>query len=373
MIMFTTFSPCRRSISSRRHDISSQRNKRQPQIARRTRIVSGFLSCRLIREIRVNPRLRLCSPPIYTGVHSFYGHCAQSPSPSPLRAAPPGSRFKFVTTPTETCPICRGTGWQTIERGKEREAVRCECRVRDRGERLLDAAHIPPRYAGCDLTNFNTEGERETLLDAKRTAEQFAENYPLEKRGLLFVGSPGVGKTHLAVSILRRLMGEKGIQCRFVDYRELLKQIQYTYNPTVQMTELELLQPVFETEVVLLDELGAIRTSQWVWDTVAHILNNRYAENRTTLITTNFEDRAERALEEKERGEHFTDPERAVRGETLGDRIGGAMWSRLHEMCQKVDMVGGDYRRRFYSTRLVRKRMSVKSHKDELPPAVEEN
>jgi DNA replication protein DnaC len=290
-----------------------------------------------------------------------------------LRAASPGSKFELVTTSTETCPICGGTGWQTIERGKEREAVRCECRVRDRRGRLLEAAHIPARYAACDLTNFNTEGEREPLQNAKRTAEQFIENYPIDKRGLLFVGPPGVGKTHLAVSILKRLMSDKGIQCRFVDYRELLKQIQYTYNPAVQMTELELLQPVFETEVVLLDELGAIRTSQWVWDTVSHILNNRYSENRTTLITSNFEDRPERSLEETERGEHFTDPERAVRGETLGDRIGGPMWSRLHEMCQKVDMVGRDYRRRFYSTRLVRKRISVKSHKDEPPPAVEEN
>ncbi len=288
-----------------------------------------------------------------------------------LHAERLGIRFKLVTTLTDTCPICGGTGWQTIEAGKEREAVRCECRVRDRGERLLEAAHIPPRYTACDLTNFNTEGEREQLLEAKRTAEQFIGKYPIEKRGLLFVGPPGVGKTHLGVSILKRQIGDKGVRCRFVDYRELLKQIQYTYSPTVQMSELELLQPVFETEVVLLDELGAIRTSQWVWDTVAHILNNRYSENRTTLITTNFEDRAERSVEEKERGEQFTDPERAVRGETLGDRIGGPMWSRLHEMCQKVDMNGRDYRRRFYSTRLVRKRISVKSHKDDPPSPVE--
>jgi len=285
-----------------------------------------------------------------------------------LRATPRGSRFKLVTTGTETCSICGGTGWQTIERGKEREAVRCECRVKDRGERLLAAAHIPPRYVQCELSNFNTEGEREPFLEAKGIAEQFVENYPVEKRGLLFVGAPGVGKTHLAVAVLKRLVS-KGIACRFVDYRELLKQIQYTYNPAVQTTELELLQPVFETEVVLLDELGAIRTSQWVWDTVAHILNNRYSENRTTLITTNFDDKPERAREEEERGEPFTDAERAMRGETLADRIGGAMWSRLHEMCKKVDMIGPDYRRRFHSSRLVRKRISVKSRKNDSPPA----
>ena len=276
-----------------------------------------------------------------------------------------------MTTASETCPICGGTGWQTIERGKEREAVRCECRVKDRGERLLAAAHIPARYQHCELLSFNTEGEREPLQEAKRTAEQFVERYPVERRGLLFVGRPGVGKTHLGVAVLKGLIGN-GIPCRFVDYRELLKEIQYTYNSTVQTTELELLQPVFETEVVLLDELGAMRTSQWVWDTVAHILNNRYSENRTTLITTNFEDGAERALEEEERGEHFTDAERVMRGETLADRIGGAMWSRLHEMCKPVDMIAPDYRRRFHSSRLVRKRMKVRSRTNDTGPEAPE-
>jgi DNA replication protein DnaC len=271
-----------------------------------------------------------------------------------------------VTTSTQTCPICGGTGWKTIERGKERQAVRCDCRVQDRGSRLLAAAHIPARYEHCGLSNFNTEGDRESLQEALRIATQFVENYPVEKKGLLFLGRPGVGKTHLGIAILKSLV-HKGIPCRFVDYRELLKEVQHSYNQTVQTTELELLQPVLETEVVLLDELGAIRTSQWVWDTVAHILNTRYSENRTTLITTNFEDRAEMALEEEERGEHFTDAERAMRGETLADRIGGAMWSRLHEMCKPVDMIASDYRRRFYSSRVVRKRISVKRHNNTSP------
>ena len=275
-----------------------------------------------------------------------------------------------MTTATETCPICGGTGWQTIERGKEREAVRCECRVKGRGERLLAAAHIPARYQDRELSMFDTEGKRETLRRAKQVAEQFVEKYPLEKRGLLFVGRPGVGKTHLAVAILKELM-RKGTPCRFFDYRELLKQIQHSYNPTVQMTEMELLQPVLDTEVVLLDELGAIRTSQWVWDTIAHILNNRYSDNKTTIITTNFEDKPDRALEEEERGEYFTDAERAARGETLGDRIGGAMYSRLHEMCQRVQMEGPDYRRRYPVARVEGKRQGKASNRAASPNSEE--
>src|SRR5664279_3047703 len=121
---------------------------------------------------------------------------------------------------------------------------------------------VPLRWLRSD--KFQYRRRARNVAGCQANGRAIRRELPAGKRGLLFVGSPGVGKTHLAVSILKRLMGDKGIQCRFVDYRELLKQIQYTYNPTVQMTELELLQPVFETEVVLLDELGAIRTSQSV-------------------------------------------------------------------------------------------------------------
>lgn len=271
-----------------------------------------------------------------------------------------------ATTENE-CPICRGTGWRDIVRGKEREVVRCECRVKTRAERLLAAANIPRHYSFCELSNFVVEGDQHVFATARRDSEAFADKYPIEKTGLLFVGNPGVGKTHLAVGILRKLILEKGTPCLFVDYQELLKSIQHTYNSSVQMTELDVLKPIFQTEVVLIDELGATRTSQWVWDTVSHILNNRYSENRTTILTTNFEDRAERALEEIEQGEYFTEAERAQRGETLGDRIGGRMWSRLHEMCKKIDMKGPDFRRDVRSARLFRSTMKVRSRRTHSP------
>ena len=55
-------------------------------------------------------------------------------------------------------------------------------------------------------------------------------------------------------------------------------------------TEIEILRPVFEAEVLVLDELGASKPTEWVWDTVAHILNTRYNDKRTTIITTNYHD-----------------------------------------------------------------------------------
>jgi len=251
-----------------------------------------------------------------------------------------------VTTPTEICPICGGTGWQTVEHGKEREAVRCECRVKGRGERLLAAAHIPARYEHCDLSNFQYDPDdknQTSIIKARTFAGRFVEDYPVEKTGLLFVGSVGVGKTHLAVGIIKDLIREKGIHCLFCDYRELLKSIQNSYNPSVQATEMEILRPVFEAEVLVLDELGAVRSTEWVFDTVNYLLNSRYNNNKTTIITTNFPD-GEESNAEVDNLRSPSATERAARRETLGDRISERMRSRLHEMCKKVEINGPDYR-----------------------------
>ena len=225
--------------------------------------------------------------------------------------------------------------------------VRCDCRVKDRGQRLLEAAHIPRRYEHCELGNFQYDSEdkdQQSIRDARFLAGRFVEEYPTDKTGLLFVGSVGVGKTHLSVGIIKDLIREKGIRCLFCDYRELLKSIQNSYNPQVQATEMEILQPVFDAEVLVLDELGAVRSTEWVFDTVNYILNSRYNDNRTTIITTNFPDAPEQGRMEDDNPRSFSAAERAARRETLGDRIGERMRSRLHEMCKKVEIDGPDYR-----------------------------
>jgi DNA replication protein DnaC len=219
--------------------------------------------------------------------------------------------------------------------------------MRDRGERLLAAAHIPSRYQHCELTSFDcdsSEHGQNSLGHARWLAGRFVEEYPAEKTGLLFVGSVGVGKTHLAVGILRALVRDKGIHCLFCDYRELLKSIQNSYNASVQATEVEILRPVFDAEVLVLDELGAVRSTEWVFDTVNYILNSRYNGNRTTIITTNYPDKAEQMRVDDDNPRSYSAAERAARRETLGDRIGERMRSRLHEMCKKVELEGPDYR-----------------------------
>jgi DNA replication protein DnaC len=257
-----------------------------------------------------------------------------------------------IKAPAEVCPLCDGTGWKTVPAGgihpssTERRVTRCDCQLRARAESLLAAARIPRRYEHCELANYDTDfpGAHPSLAEAHFLAANFAKKCdPRGDKGLLIIGKVGTGKTHLAVGIIKGLILNRGVHCLFYDYRELLKEIQNSYNSTVQTTELDVLRPVFETDVLVLDELGAVKPTEWVWDTVSLILNTRYNDNRTTIITTNFEDQAAAGAIP------ISSARAAARGETLGDRIGERMRSRLHEMCRIITLEGADFRQKFRS------------------------
>ena len=181
---------------------------------------------------------------------------------------------------SETCSICAGNGMTVVERNGMRVAVECECLRLKRAQFLRQAAGIPDRYRHCTFENFDTSlpTASRTLQPALLFAKKFVEQYPLtEGNGLLFTGSIGIGKTHLATSVLRSLILDKGAKGLFRDYRELLKEIlRAAITSSLQTTELDILQPVLECEILVLDELGAVKSGpDWVWDTVSLVLNTR--------------------------------------------------------------------------------------------------
>ena len=237
----------------------------------------------------------------------------------PVDESPPGE--------DAVCQLCLGSGMEIVP-GKG--ARRCSCQTFDRSANPFEGVRVPRRYLNCHFSNYKPQDDSQ--VRAMNFARNFTREFPAVEHGLLIAGPVGTGKTHLAVSILKGLTERGGFKCLFYEFGALLKEIQGSYNPNTKTSELSVLAPVLNADVLVLDELGASKTTDWVQDTMSYIINSRYNEQKHTIFTTNY-----------------LDDESDQKRETLTDRIGVRLRSRLFEMCRTVQINGEDYRRKFQS------------------------
>jgi DNA replication protein DnaC len=261
----------------------------------------------------------------------------------------------------ERCPLCGGRGWVIEADGGAGAARPCSCREQDLEQRLATAAGVPPRYSHCKLASFLTASPstaaRARLMGARKTAQEYVDNFVQEgvgfrQSGLLFMGPPGVGKTHLAAGVLAEIIERYRVRGRFVEFTALIHQIQATFDPGSPESKREILDPLVGAELLVLDELGAQQPTPWVRDILYLIINSRYTRRLPTLFTTNYLLEPPRAADgpparvaSLDRGR---DPEPLAVDESglLASRLPAMLVSRRYEMSQPVLLTGvEDFRR----------------------------
>lgn len=244
-----------------------------------------------------------------------------------------------------TCPVCQGRGWIIEPDAGAGRARPCECRRERLIPHLESVAGIPPRYRRCTLDNFKETGN-EQLVRAKALCRRYVDSFLLEdgrfrETGLIFIGPPGVGKTHLAVALLSELTRRYALRGRFADFTSLIHQIQSTFDPSSGEAKHHILDPIMEADLLVLDELGAQKPTPWVSDVLYLVMNGRYTRRLPTLFTTNFGLEPVGASEATELDQM---PGEARRG-SLSTRIPALLVSRLYEMAQPIEIRAGDFRR----------------------------
>jgi DNA replication protein DnaC len=238
------------------------------------------------------------------------------------------------------CSACRNTGWILKESEGDQYAVPCpNCRANRRSQRLMETAGIPPRYLdrGFDVYSTPHKSQEKALL----RAIQYVEQYPDVPRGLLLVGPCGVGKTHLSVAILKTLLLQKEVPGAFVDESELLRRLQYSYRQDSSETEKEVLYPLMNVDLLVWDDLGTGRPTEWVSETIRMVINHRYTYNKQTILSTNWPLRLNSAR-----------PGGVSAEQSLADRIGTRLFSRIMEMCEIVEISGPDARIEIHKARM---------------------
>jgi len=232
----------------------------------------------------------------------------------------------------KVCPKCNGTGWVLVQKDDKEYAARCDCRDLDVLLSKSEKANIPRRFSGYKLENYYPESSNSSQKKAKNIVQKFIDDYPAVEKGILLQGSIGLGKTQLLSSIATELMRKDDrIDIYYIDWNDLVREMRTGEDHSARDFAgiNTLMNKLVEVELLLFDELASSKVSQWVADYIYYLINKRYNDKKMTVFATNFYDKTYKS-----------------NTETLEQRIGSRLRSRLYEMAQSVAIRGVDFRQK---------------------------
>ncbi len=243
------------------------------------------------------------------------------------------------------CGRCGGRGFsiRRNERGYEFHEP-CECQTLPRRIALYDAAQLPALFAEKGFDGFYVdEHDPKELRIAKRQLREFAETALVgqSRIGVGLLGQPGTGKTHLLVAALAHLTLKRGIPCRYLEMSLLFADHKAAISDERARAALERLDRLASVEILAIDELGKGRASQFELEILDELVSRRYNNGRLTLFASNHplhRREAPAGADPRARPEPFA--------ESLEDKVGPRIFSRLHAMAAFYEIPGRRDRRR---------------------------
>ena len=251
------------------------------------------------------------------------------------------------------CKTCKSTGYIVEKDSLQRDvAIACpDCEQINQRIKLYNNSRIPRRYKNSHLNLKDRDKDNEMVFDLLESIfrllpqrlnnQNLIQNDSEDLKGMVLMGPPGTGKTHLMTGFAFQCTIGHGISCIFQSFAELLSELRQGYSDG--KSDIEIIEPHLQTDILIIDDMGKGRNSDWELGILDMLISERYNRNQIIMVTTNFTEVEESTLKEQIRNRDKSESETFI-ADTIRKRVGERIHSRLKEMCYFENLMGSDRR-----------------------------